>query len=100
MKSAMAAGGPAFAFYITYEPINSTAVDNAINHINPISPIASQKKLDENDSSGDDDRSVVYKDTKSPPRLFIIQSSLRPDTIMQAKLSEALNLTNSGVKDR
>ncbi|XXG47838.1 hypothetical protein AAC387_Pa02g2411 [Persea americana] len=69
------------------------------NPINPISPIASQKKLDEDDSSGDDDRFVIYKDPKSPPRLFIIQSSLRPDTLMQAKLSEALNLANSSVED-
>lgn len=81
------------------------------NPINPISPTLTslsssilfspfshssrQKKLDEDDSSGDDDRFVVYKDPKSPPRLFVVQPRLRPETLMQAKLSEALNLANS-----
>ncbi|KAA8546613.1 hypothetical protein F0562_002648 [Nyssa sinensis] len=35
------------------------------------------------------------RDPSSPPKLFVVQRRLRPDTLLQAKLNEALNLANS-----
>lgn len=39
--------------------------------------------------------SSVNRDPTSPPRLFVVQPRLRPDTLLQAKLNEALCLANS-----
>uniref|UniRef100_A0A1D1YXI9 GTP-binding protein At3g49725, chloroplastic n=1 Tax=Anthurium amnicola TaxID=1678845 RepID=A0A1D1YXI9_9ARAE len=33
--------------------------------------------------------------TRRPPRLFVVQPRLRPDSVLHSKLSEALNLANS-----
>ncbi|KAJ4965581.1 hypothetical protein NE237_017430 [Protea cynaroides] len=42
------------------------------------------------------DNDFVYnRDPESPPKLFVVQPRFRPDTVLQAKLSEALNLANS-----
>lgn len=85
-----------FFFRNPINPISPTLTSLSSSILfSPFSHSSRQKKLDEDDSSGDDDRFVVYKDPKSPPRLFVIQPRLRPDTLMQAKLSEALNLANS-----
>ncbi|KAG2695961.1 hypothetical protein I3760_07G036300 [Carya illinoinensis] len=35
------------------------------------------------------------RDTLTPPKLFVVQPRLRPDTLLQAKLNEALCLANS-----
>ncbi|KAK1300310.1 GTP-binding protein [Acorus calamus] len=51
------------------------------------------------DGNEDDDEAsrffVFNKDPKSPPRLFVVQPRLRPDSLLQPKLSEALNLASS-----
>ncbi|KAL6224988.1 hypothetical protein ACLB2K_003842 [Fragaria x ananassa] len=39
--------------------------------------------------------SLLNRDPNAPPRLFVVQPRLRPDSILQAKLNEALNLANS-----
>lgn len=39
--------------------------------------------------------SVFNKDPTAPPKLFVVQPRLRPDTFLQAKLNEALCLANS-----
>ncbi|KAH7520343.1 hypothetical protein FEM48_Zijuj08G0133900 [Ziziphus jujuba var. spinosa] len=39
--------------------------------------------------------SIFNRDPTSPPRLFVVQPRLRPDTFLQAKLNEALCLANS-----
>ncbi|KAK6923923.1 GTP binding domain [Dillenia turbinata] len=41
------------------------------------------------------DVSLFNRDPESPPRLFVVQPRIRPDKLLQAKLSEALNLANS-----
>lgn len=41
------------------------------------------------------DESLFNRDPKRPPKLFVVQPRLRPDTLLQAKLEEALNLANS-----
>ena len=41
------------------------------------------------------DASLFNRDPKSPPKLFVVQPRLRPDTLLQAKLDEAINLANS-----
>ncbi|XP_042492646.1 GTP-binding protein At3g49725, chloroplastic [Macadamia integrifolia] len=42
------------------------------------------------------DSDFVYnRDPERPPKLFVVQPRIRPDTLLQAKLSEALNLANS-----
>ena len=43
------------------------------------------------DGSGDE----FNTDPKSPPKLFVVQPRLRPDSILKPKLEEALNLANS-----
>lgn len=35
------------------------------------------------------------RDPDSPPKLFVVQPRLRPDTLLNSKLAEALNLANS-----
>ncbi|KAK1323330.1 GTP-binding protein [Acorus calamus] len=51
------------------------------------------------DGNEDDDEAsrffVFNRDPKSPPRLFVVQPRLRPDSLLQPKLSEALNLASS-----
>lgn len=39
--------------------------------------------------------SLLNRDPNAPPRLFVVQPRLRPDSILQAKLNEALSLANS-----
>ncbi|KAL5988314.1 hypothetical protein ACLOJK_036077 [Asimina triloba] len=64
-----------------------------------VSPFGShssrQRKGDEeweDDGGGD---FILNRDPNSPPKLFVVQPRLRPDTLLQAKLDEALNLANS-----
>ncbi|KAH9313919.1 hypothetical protein KI387_022546 [Taxus chinensis] len=48
-------------------------------------------------SERDDDESEFYynRDTKEPPKLFVVQPRVRPDYVLQAKLLEAINLADS-----
>ncbi|CAK7339705.1 unnamed protein product [Dovyalis caffra] len=51
-----------------------------------------QRRKNENEN---EDVSLFNRDPASPPRLFVVQPRLRPDTLLQAKLNEALSLANS-----
>ncbi|KAF8404828.1 hypothetical protein HHK36_009717 [Tetracentron sinense] len=53
----------------------------------PFSNSSRQKNEDEHDD--------YNRDPESPPKLFVVQPRLRSDTLLKAKLSEALNLANS-----
>ncbi|XP_030538933.2 GTP-binding protein At3g49725, chloroplastic [Rhodamnia argentea] len=44
---------------------------------------------------GGDVESLINRDPRSPPRLFVVQPRLRPDALLRAKLNEALCLANS-----
>ncbi|XXG54791.1 hypothetical protein AAC387_Pa03g2582 [Persea americana] len=82
-------------------PISPTLTSLSISILfSPFSHSSLQKKLDEDDSNNDDYQFVIYKDPKSLPRLFVVQPRLYPDTLMQAKIFEALNLANSSIEDR
>ncbi|KAG6504236.1 hypothetical protein ZIOFF_036567 [Zingiber officinale] len=39
--------------------------------------------------------SIFGRDPTRPPRLFVVQPRLRPDSLLKSKLAEALNLANS-----
>ncbi|KAM6564092.1 hypothetical protein CsatB_024090 [Cannabis sativa] len=39
--------------------------------------------------------SLLNRDPESPPKLFVVQPRMRPDSMLQAKLNEALCLANS-----
>lgn len=60
----------------------------------PFSPFShsskQKKKEDDNDGVSDFNR-----DPTAPPKLFVVQPRLRPDSFQQAKLNEALCLANS-----
>lgn len=72
------------------------------NQIPPPSSISSSLisySLYSTSSRQEEDRneviSLVNRDPTAPPKLFVVQPRLRPDTILQAKLNEALSLANS-----
>lgn len=54
-----------------------------------------QKKEKEQESNDVVSLLTDNRDPDSPPRLFVVQPRLRPDTFLQAKLNEALCLANS-----
>ncbi|XP_072992536.1 GTP-binding protein At3g49725, chloroplastic isoform X2 [Typha latifolia] len=60
-----------------------------------------KKKSEDVGGDGDDDDNgvdglfVLQRDPTRPPKLFVVQPRLRPDTLLNSKLSEALNLANS-----
>ncbi|XP_058069656.1 GTP-binding protein At3g49725, chloroplastic isoform X1 [Magnolia sinica] len=84
---------PPNPFFTT--PSNNTFPPNSIL-CSPFSSQSSrQKKADEDYEDDGGGEFIVNRDPKSPPKLFIIQPRLRPDTLLQAKLDEALNLANS-----
>ncbi|XP_043709733.1 GTP-binding protein At3g49725, chloroplastic isoform X2 [Telopea speciosissima] len=56
----------------------------------PFSNSSRRKSEEEYDSNF-----VYNRDPERPPKLFVVQPRIRPDTLLQAKLSEALNLANS-----
>ncbi|XP_041017024.1 GTP-binding protein At3g49725, chloroplastic [Juglans microcarpa x Juglans regia] len=49
----------------------------------------------QNKDEANDLVSLFNRDTITPPKLFVVQPRLRPDTFLQAKLNEALCLANS-----
>ncbi|CAL9145663.1 unnamed protein product [Musa hybrid cultivar] len=49
-------------------------------------------EADESDGAG---VSLFGRDPTHPPKLFVVQPRLRPDSLLHSKLSEALNLANS-----
>ena len=55
----------------------------------------SKKKITSKDEEGDDIFQDMNRDPGSPPKLFVVQPRLRPESLLQSKLSEALNLANS-----
>lgn len=46
-------------------------------------------------SNSHQNQDETYRDPDAPPRLFVVQPRLRPQTQLKAKLEEALNLANS-----
>ncbi|KAJ9177407.1 hypothetical protein P3X46_012629 [Hevea brasiliensis] len=82
-----------------------TVVNQSLNHhtqssiLVPTFILCSQfsSKQQSNDRNEDknDVVSLFNRDPTSPPRLFVVQPRLRPDTFLQAKLNEALCLANS-----
>ncbi|XP_043805015.1 GTP-binding protein At3g49725, chloroplastic isoform X2 [Manihot esculenta] len=82
-----------------------TAINQSLNPhtqssiLVPISILSSHysSKQQSNDRNEDknDVVSLFNRDPTSPPRLFVVQPRLRPDTFLQAKLNEALCLANS-----
>ncbi|CAI0430590.1 unnamed protein product, partial [Linum tenue] len=59
------------------------------------SPFSSKQRSKGDDGDTPDAVSLFNRDPDSPPRLFVVQPRLRPDTFLQAKLNEALCLANS-----
>ncbi|GAV57682.1 MMR_HSR1 domain-containing protein [Cephalotus follicularis] len=57
------------------------------------SPYSSSRHKDKDDRS--DTLSLLKRDPTTPPRLLLVQPRLRPGTLLQAKLNEALSLANS-----
>ncbi|KAJ6367303.1 hypothetical protein OIU77_003622 [Salix suchowensis] len=68
------------------KPQNTTILSSSSYH----SSSSNQHRKNENEVD-----SSVNRDPTSPPRLFVVQPRLRPDTLLQAKLNEALCLANS-----
>lgn len=68
------------------KPQNTTILSSYLYHSS--SSNRQRKNEDQVDSS-------FNRDPTSPPRLFVVQPRLRPDTLLQAKLNEALCLANS-----
>ncbi|XP_047952286.1 GTP-binding protein At3g49725, chloroplastic [Salvia hispanica] len=63
--------------------------------LNP-SPILSQfPPFSRYFSNSNQDQDETHRDPDAPPRLFVVQPRLRPQTHLKAKLEEALNLANS-----
>ncbi|OVA07270.1 GTP binding domain [Macleaya cordata] len=60
------------------------------------SPFSTRQK---NEDPYDDDY-VYSREPKSPPKLFVVQPRFRPDEVLNAKLSEALNLAHSLEEER
>ncbi|KAG6394283.1 hypothetical protein SASPL_144867 [Salvia splendens] len=46
-------------------------------------------------SNSNQDHDETYRDPDAPPRLFVVQPRIRPQTHLKAKLEEALSLANS-----
>lgn len=69
--------------------------------IRPFSSSRNRKGTDEERDVGKEKDDVVPgvfvfgNDPQCPPRLFVVQPRLRPDSILDLKLSEALNLAKS-----
>ena len=66
----------------------------------PFSVLSSPFSTSKQQNKGTEDNqnnavSLFNRDSTDPPRLFVVQPRLRPDTFLQAKLNEALCLANS-----
>ncbi|XP_011031330.1 PREDICTED: GTP-binding protein At3g49725, chloroplastic [Populus euphratica] len=68
------------------KPQNTTILSSYSYHSSP----SNRQRKNENQVD-----SSFNRDPTSPPRLFVVQPRLRPDTLLQAKLNEALCLANS-----
>lgn len=60
-----------------------------------LSPPFSRSYTRQRNEDGYDNGFVYGGDSTRAPKLFVVQPRIRPDTVLQAKLSEALNLANS-----
>ncbi|CAN1319148.1 GTP-binding protein At3g49725, chloroplastic [Linum perenne] len=76
---------------LTQTAVRSPAAQSAA----PVFSILSSSFSSKQRTKGDGDDSLLNKDPDSPPRLFVVQPRLRPDSFLQAKLNEALCLANS-----
>ncbi|KAM1175045.1 hypothetical protein ACFX2I_027509 [Malus domestica] len=90
---------PLRSFSQTLTPLTSTSTPNPT----PSPPsIPTSHSFGSSSSSSKQDKeekteavSVFNRDPTVPPKLFVVQPRLRPDTFLQAKLNEALCLANS-----
>ncbi|CAK9184119.1 unnamed protein product [Ilex paraguariensis] len=80
-------------FKVTISPSHSIR-ENPSSPIIPLlsSPFSHSRPLHRRQDDYDEDSN---RDPTSPPKLFVVQPRLRPDTLLQAKLNEGLNLANS-----
>ncbi|KAL0905290.1 hypothetical protein M5K25_023699 [Dendrobium thyrsiflorum] len=86
-------------------PVFTTRVPIRTNSPSPFcAPFSSSRKRKGSDEERDVGKEkddvvpgvfVFGNDPQSPPRLFVVQPRLRPDSILDLKLSEALNLAKS-----
>ncbi|CAN1198586.1 GTP-binding protein At3g49725, chloroplastic [Linum perenne] len=76
---------------LTQTAVRSPAAQSAA----PVFSLLSSSFSSKQRNKGDGDDSLLNKDPDSPPRLFVVQPRLRPDSFLQAKLNEALCLANS-----
>lgn len=79
---------PTQSNHLPVNPSPSTPLSLFHSLSSPCSSLLLQKHQD---GSEDD----FNTDPKSPPRLFVVQPRFRPDSILNPKLDEALNLANS-----
>ncbi|XP_038990080.1 uncharacterized protein LOC103704272 [Phoenix dactylifera] len=89
------------------DPLSSSCLRDLVRSSPPIprlcSPFSSRRRRrgegEEGRAKEEDDVLggvfVFGRDPTRPPRLFVVQPRLRPDSVLQWKLSEALNLANS-----
>ncbi|XP_009606876.1 GTP-binding protein At3g49725, chloroplastic [Nicotiana tomentosiformis] len=76
----------------THLPVNPSPPFTEKSSFHSVSSLSSSLLLQKHqDGSGDE----FNTDPKSPPKLFVVQPRLRPDSILKPKLEEALNLANS-----
>ncbi|CAN0887273.1 GTP-binding protein At3g49725, chloroplastic [Linum grandiflorum] len=78
---------------LTPTSFRSLAADPVISHLSSSSSFSTKQRDGGSESS--DAGSLLNRDPDSPPRLFVVQPRLRPDSFLQAKLNEALCLANS-----
>ncbi|ERM93915.1 GTP-binding protein At3g49725, chloroplastic isoform X1 [Amborella trichopoda] len=67
--------------------LSSTLTSHRGSHYGQSSP-----EIDDDDAN---ERFIIHRDLTKAPRLFVVQPRIRPDSLLQSKLSEALNLANS-----
>ncbi|KAB2626628.1 GTP-binding protein [Pyrus ussuriensis x Pyrus communis] len=90
---------PLRSFSQTLTPLTSTSTPNqtpsppSIPTSHSFGSSSSSSKQDKEEKS--EAVSVFNRDPTVPPKLFVVQPRLRPDTFLQAKLNEALCLANS-----
>ncbi|KAJ8765487.1 hypothetical protein K2173_014609 [Erythroxylum novogranatense] len=59
------------------------------------SPFSSKQQKTDDGDDANDVVSLFDRDPNGAPRLFVVQPRLRPDSLLQIKLNEALSLANS-----
>lgn len=74
-------------------PINPSLIQHPSSCFFSNSPVLHRRHHKDSDFNNGDDE--LNTDPDGPPRIFVVQPRLRPDSFLKAKLHEALNLANS-----